>query len=206
LWLRAIELFWEITVGSYAVCVGINDYGGEDNLRGCVNDANNEKKFLLERSDLGFVEENIRICLDQKATARNIIDLLRWLFQNRLAEDRLLFTFSGHGSWTYPVGGSGWECCICCADCGINWDRGVITIAEFCREWASNCRNATIVLDSCFAGGMWAPGNPPLRELPAKVKEILFETDAEDRRKRGLRALPCPPEILARATRSVKKG
>jgi hypothetical protein len=189
-------------MGSYAVCVGINDYGGEDDLRGCVNDANDMKKLFLEQ--YGFLEKNIRVCLDKQASVRRVTSLLRWLFQNRKAEDRLVFTFSGHGSWTFPVGGIGWECCICCADCLKNWDCGIITNTEFWREVNGKSKNANFVFDSCFSGGMWKE-DLPLLELPANVKKILFETDAEDRRKRGLRALPCPPEILARAHMQLKQ-
>jgi hypothetical protein len=183
-------------VGSYAVCIGINDYGGRSDLRGCVNDVSTWKTLLLER---GFLERDIRICLDKEATGQNVIALLRWLSQERRPEDRLALTFSGHGVWTFPVGGSGWECCICCADVA-NWDQAVITSSQFCHELAGESRNLTAMLDCCFAGGMWAPGNPPIPELPAAVKNILFDTSEEDRSGRGVRALPCPARVLERAT------
>lgn len=184
-------------MGKYAVCVGINDYGGDD-LPSCVNDVEAWKHFLMDH--YGFSEENIRVCLDKQATAHMVTDLLRWLFQNRTAKDPLLFTFSGHGSWTLPPGGKGWECCICCADCGSDWDHGVITNTEFNRELAAihPAAFSNVVLDSCFSGGMTSR-HRPLPELPADVQQILYGTTAEDRRKRGLRALPGPSKLLDRA-------
>ncbi|KAG2022354.1 hypothetical protein CC2G_000112 [Coprinopsis cinerea AmutBmut pab1-1] len=84
-----------------AVLVGINYFGEEGELRGCINDAVNLKNFLLER---GFEEENIRVLTDDqedddsRPTKANIIENLKWLVEDPQPDDSLFFSFSGHGA------------------------------------------------------------------------------------------------------------
>ncbi|EAU92153.2 hypothetical protein CC1G_08776 [Coprinopsis cinerea okayama7 len=104
-----------------AVLVGINYFGEEGELRGCINDAMNLKNFLLER---GFEEENIRVLTDDqedddsRPTKANIVGVsrlvpfsipaydaferqienLKWLVEDPQPDDSLFFSFSGHGA------------------------------------------------------------------------------------------------------------
>ena len=76
-----------------ALCVGINNYPGITNdLRGCVNDANDWAE-LLELS--GFQIEKL---LDGQATKHNILNALDQLITGATAGDQIVFTYSGHGT------------------------------------------------------------------------------------------------------------
>ncbi len=79
-----------------ALLVGINDYQGISDLRGCRNDIRNMWDML--RNIMGFRNEDIRVVLDNRATKRGILDRLNWMVDLASAGDILLFHFSGHGS------------------------------------------------------------------------------------------------------------
>ena len=79
-----------------ALLIGINDYKGNRNLRGCVNDVLNFH-FTL-RHIYNFQDEEIRVLTDSSATYDNILLKLEWLIQNARSGDLLFFHFSGHGS------------------------------------------------------------------------------------------------------------
>jgi metacaspase-1 len=79
-----------------ALLVGINNYpSAADKLEGCVNDV-----FLMSSvlQECGFKAEDIRVCLDARATAKGILDRLEWLLQDPGSGDQLLFYYSGHGA------------------------------------------------------------------------------------------------------------
>ena len=79
-----------------ALLIGINNYpDAENHLDGCVNDVFLVSALLQER---GFAAEDIRVVLDERATAQAIRDRLAWLLEG--ADDgmeRVLF-YSGHGA------------------------------------------------------------------------------------------------------------
>ena len=79
-----------------ALLVGINDYKGVSDLRGCVNDIL-DMHFSL-RSLFNFQTREIRVLTDSRATKANIIHRLKWLVDGAKPGDFLVFHFSGHGS------------------------------------------------------------------------------------------------------------
>lgn len=181
--------------GNYALFVGINKYTNGHDLRGCVNDANGLKhKFT---SEMGWNEENVRILLDSDATKINIMDGLKWLLSHKQDHCELLFTFSGHGSWTL-TSQNGFETCLCCTDCGDNtnidkWDNGIITKSEL-RALIENRdaeSNLLVILDCCFSGGM-GEWDKTYNDLPEEVKKIFGETPQEERDLKNIRALVGP--------------
>jgi len=79
-----------------ALLVGINNYpNAEDRLEGCVNDV-----FLMSSvlQECGFPPESIRVCLDERATAKGILDRLQWLLDEPRAGEERVFFYSGHGA------------------------------------------------------------------------------------------------------------
>jgi hypothetical protein len=77
-----------------ALCVGINDYPGTgSDLSGCVNDARDWKRALEAR---GY---RVATLFDKQATRANVLEALTALVRSGRSGDRLVFTFSGHGSW-----------------------------------------------------------------------------------------------------------
>ncbi len=79
-----------------ALLVGINAYPEESNrLEGCVNDVFTMSSVLQE---CGVPPEAIRTCLDDRATAKGILDRLAWLLDAPQPGDELIFYYSGHGA------------------------------------------------------------------------------------------------------------
>lgn len=77
-----------------ALCVGINDYPGTNqDLSGCVNDANDWKAVLEAR---GY---GVSLLVDGQATRAGMVKALEDLLKGGADGDDLVFTYSGHGSW-----------------------------------------------------------------------------------------------------------
>jgi metacaspase-1 len=77
-----------------ALCVGINNYPGSSmDLSGCVNDAKDWQAVLEGR---GYTVQRLH---DAEATKARVTDALKTLIGRAAADDSLVFTFSGHGSW-----------------------------------------------------------------------------------------------------------
>jgi hypothetical protein len=131
-----------------AVCVGINDYPGDGNdLRGCVNDANDWASLLKEV--YGF--EDVTLLLDADASREAMMGALRDLVEGGSNGDILVYTYSGHGTWVYDGAD---------ADESDNRDEALcahddIIVDDEIREvLAGNTSGAhlTVISDSCHSG------------------------------------------------------
>merc|ERR1719330_415470 len=82
-----------------ALLVGINYPGTNAELRGCHNDVETMKTYLL---DHGYSEEDMRIQMDdgehEDPTYANIVAGMQWLVQGAEQGDSLFFHYSGHGA------------------------------------------------------------------------------------------------------------
>lgn len=79
-----------------ALLIGINDYPNPANrLDGCVNDV-----FLMSSvlQESGFAPEDIRVVLNERATAAGITDRLHWLLDDVKSGDTRVLFYSGHGA------------------------------------------------------------------------------------------------------------
>ncbi|KAJ9048573.1 T-complex protein 1 subunit eta [Entomophthora muscae] len=86
-----------------AVLIGINYFGTNAELRGCINDVNNVTDFISR--NYGFSTDNIVILTDDQKndssrmpTRANILQAMQWLVADARPNDSLFFHFSGHGS------------------------------------------------------------------------------------------------------------
>ncbi|RIB09557.1 caspase domain-containing protein [Gigaspora rosea] len=85
-----------------ALLIGINYFSQQAELKGCINDVANLKKFLIEV--YGFQESNMVILTDDQKdptripTKTNILAAMKWLVQDAQPGDSLFFHYSGHGS------------------------------------------------------------------------------------------------------------
>lgn len=178
----------------YAVCVGINDYPGSgSDLHGCVNDAVNWSRLLLSK---GYGTVTL---LDSRATRANILDELRSVYARARFGDRVVFTYSGHGSWIPDFDGDEADArdeCLVTYD----WERnGYITDDELfvihgLRRFGVR---STTISDSCHSGTLarmldMSPGVP--RFMPPS---ILFARELPEQPNRNLRGgTPRPGSIL----------
>jgi len=88
-----------------ALLIGINYIGTSAELRGCINDVLNVKKFLIEEQ--GFKEEEVRVMTEasetkeNRPTKENIVSAIKELIRDNDKDSKLFLHYSGHGSWTY---------------------------------------------------------------------------------------------------------
>jgi hypothetical protein len=163
-----------------ALLVGINDYPEPANrLAGCVNDV-----FLMSSviQECGFQPDQIRVVLDDRATAKGLLDRLSWLVDGAAPGDMLFFFYSGHGAQVPAYNAEG------------EVDRTDETLVPFDFDWSQETSvtddqihglysqlpydtRFVMVFDCCHSGGIHRDGGPRIRGL----------TPPDDVRHRALR-------------------
>ncbi|KAK3328795.1 caspase domain-containing protein [Apodospora peruviana] len=92
-----------------ALLIGINYFGQEGELRGCINDTKNVSQFLIER--YGYKREDMIILTDDQQnpimqpTKANILKAMNWLVAGAEPNDALFLHYSGHGGQTDDLDG-----------------------------------------------------------------------------------------------------
>lgn len=128
-----------------AICIGINNYPGMSNdLKGCVNDANDWAELLTE---FGF---DTRVLLDGQGTRENIKAALRDLVSSLAPGDYGVFTYSGHGTYNRDTSEDepdSYDEALYVYD-GILLDDELREILDDLQPQAS----LTFISDSCFSG------------------------------------------------------
>ena len=128
-----------------AICIGINDYPGMFNdLKGCVNDANDWAELLTE---FGF---DVSVVLDEQGTRENIKAALRNLVLVLKPGDYGVFTYSGHGTYNRDSSGDeedSYDEALYVYD-GILLDDELREILDDLNTKAS----LVFVSDSCYSG------------------------------------------------------
>src|SRR5262245_9666200 len=83
----------------WALLIAIDEYVAEQNLRGCVNDVEAMKVFLMNQ--LSVPEHHIHVLRNQDATRSGIIEAFQTFLINNpdiKHGDQILVHYSGHGS------------------------------------------------------------------------------------------------------------
>ena len=97
---EATESLGQVTGRRKALFIGINYYGQNGELKGCINDVHNIKSFLSKNYR---IDEMLILTDDQKSnpdkmpTRKNILAAFRWLRNGAKSGDSLIFHYSGHG-------------------------------------------------------------------------------------------------------------
>ncbi|MHC1744815.1 MAG: caspase domain-containing protein [Syntrophobacteraceae bacterium] len=177
-----------------AVLVGINDYRGISDLRGCINDVTNMRDIL--RNYLGFTNTEIRVVTDNRATKAGILSRLKWLVSKSKAGDFLVFHYSGHGSQIRDRDGDELEDnldeLICPYD--FDWNGTYITDDDLNAIFTTLPKGVLleVFLDSCHSGtGLkdidfgrpeeLGPANAPRpRYLPPPIDVVCRHEGEED--------------------------
>lgn len=134
-----------------ALCVGINDYPGLDSdLQGCVNDAQDWAGTLAQR---GY---EVTALLDGQATKANMVFALQEIIAKSRLSDKIVFTYSGHGTWVPDRDGDEADRRDEALVCHDYDNGGLITDDELYglssqRRWGVQM---TTVSDSCHSGTM----------------------------------------------------
>jgi metacaspase-1 len=151
-----------------ALLIGINAYANPANrLEGCINDT-----FLMSSvlQESGFLPEEIRVVLDERATTAGILERLHWLLDDvRGGDERVLF-FSGHGA-QIPAYGARQEVdhldeCLVPYDFDWSIERA-ITDKQFVQFYSQLPYDARFVaiFDCCHSGGLSRDGGLRARGL-----------------------------------------
>lgn len=154
-----------------AFLVGINEYPSAP-LRGCVDDIQDMADFLVK--DRGFVEDNIRLLVDGRATTSAILERLKWLVSDVREGDQILFHYSGHGAQVptrSPHGEvDGLDEVICPVD--FDWtDEHLIRDKNFIEIFAAVPKGVTFiwVSESCHSGDLSRGGFEKYYNVPKRI-------------------------------------
>ncbi len=167
-----------------ALLVGINDYPNpSDRLEGCVNDVFLVSSLLQES---GFAADDIRVVLNDRATARGIVDRLEWLLDGaEQGQDRVFF-YSGHGAQIpgYGIGEKVDRKDECLVPYDFDWTRErAVTDDQFYDLYSQLPYNTRFlaILDCCHSGGMTREGAARVRGLtpPDDIRHRELKWDAE---------------------------
>jgi hypothetical protein len=148
-----------------ALCIGINDYPGTQNdLRGCVNDANDWAAALAAR---GFTVSKL---LDSQATKAALVAGFEQLITTAQSGDTLTITFSGHGTLAPDTSGDemdGYDEALCPYD--IHQGQVLLDdeIHQLFRKRPAGVR-LILISDSCHSGTVTrnAPPDPEATDAP----------------------------------------
>lgn len=154
-----------------ALTVGINAYPNAP-LNGCVNDANGWAELL---QDNGY---RVFTLADKAATKLAILANLRDLVSQSRYGDRIVFTYSGHGSWVPDVNGDeddGRDEVLCPIDYASG---GFITDDELADVFAARRRGVRVVIfsDSCHSGSVSRFAGLPVvesRRIPPDAMRVV---------------------------------
>lgn len=169
-----------------ALLVGVDAYADKAaNLSGAVNDVFSMSAALQER---GFEPDDIRACLDDRATAEGVTERLRWLLDDARPDDRLVFHYSGHGVRlpVYGPDGTPDRYVEALAPHDFDWtpERAITdsAILELYAELPYGVR-FLMTLDCCHAGGVHRDGGPRVRGLtpPDDLRHRALRWNARER-------------------------
>jgi hypothetical protein len=166
-----------------ALLIGINDYPDPDQrLAGCVNDVFLMSAMLQEQ---GFDAGDIRVVLDERATADGIRKRVDWLLDGVRSGDQRILYYSGHGAQLPTYG------------LGDRVDRMDETLVPYDFDWTEDTAltddwlferyvqlpydvDFSILLDCCHSGGMAKGGPARMRGLnpPDDIRHRALKWDA----------------------------
>jgi hypothetical protein len=166
-----------------ALLVGINAYPNQqDQLAGCVNDV-----FLMSAvlQEMGFDAEDIRVVLDERATAATLRERLHWLLDGAGSGDQRFFFYSGHGAQLPAYGAQGKVDRVdsSLVPYDFRWTRETaITDDQFVDLYSQLPYDAHFmtVFDCCYSGGMVRAGGAKVRGIdpPDDIRHRMLKWDA----------------------------
>ncbi len=141
----------EPTVDKWAVVIGIADYQGVQNdLQYTDDDAVDMYNYLVSK---GYPTTNIKLLLNTKASARNILKAIDWMnSMETKATSECVFFYSGHGSTYdgYNDGDTEYT-----DEAIVSSDLYLILDGQLCQRFSTfTSQKLSFIFDSCFSGGM----------------------------------------------------
>lgn len=168
-----------------ALLVGINEYPDPANrLNGCVNDTYLVSAALQER---GFEAEDIRVLLNERATAAAIRERLQWLLEDVGDGMERVFFNSSHGAQLpgYNAGETVDHVDECLVPYDFAWTKETaITDDDFYHLYSDLPFGAKFfaIMDCCHSGGMTREGGQKVRGLtpPDDIRHRVLKWNAKE--------------------------
>ena len=162
-----------------ALLVGIDAYPDPNSrLEGCVNDVYLMSSML---QDCGFEAKDIRIVLNERATAKGIRERIQWLLDGVRCDDERILFYSGHGAQIPDYGAD--ETVDRLDECLVAWDfdwtrENAVTDDWFHEVYSQLDYGARFiaVFDCCHSGGMTRTGlgRPRGLEPPEDIRHRML--------------------------------
>lgn len=146
----------------WAVLVGVGNFADPavPRLRYPAKDAKDMQQFLINSA--GFKQDHVKLLLDSDATSATIIDCLagKWLPALAHPNDLIVLFISSHGTPAYKEIGA--------LNSIVTYDTQLKNLFSTSMPMQSIARmirsklkkqHAFVVLDTCYAGGLGAPGD-----------------------------------------------
>jgi metacaspase-1 len=167
----------------YALCFGINDYKGSNDLRGCVNDAQDWAEYFKGK---GYDE--VRVYVDAQVTSDNFLGSIAEIFGKAKAEtkDQIVITYSGHGSRVPDMNGDEedeLDECICLYNRFVIDDE-LAALFDKCPSGVA----LTFISDSCHSGTVardFEGGQGNRRKHPRYLPINFFTVASESKKRFG---------------------
>jgi hypothetical protein len=166
-----------------ALCIGINYFRQNGELKGCINDAQAIQRFLC--AQYGYKQEDMVMLTDdakdsrKQPTKANIIQAMHWLVNGARSNDSLFFHYSGHGGQTEDLDGDeddGFDEVIYPVDFNTNGHIVDDLMHDILvKSLPPGCR-LTAIFDSCHSGS--ALDLPYVYSTEGKVKEPNLAAEA----------------------------
>lgn len=178
------KIRWTASMVAQWVSGGINDYPDPANrLDGCVNDVFLMSSMLQES---GFAPEDIRVVLNDRATAAGITDRLHWLLDDVQSGDTRVLFYSGHGA-QMPVYGPTDEADRmdeCLVPYDFDWTpEHAVTDKQFLNLYSQLPYDShfAAIFDCCHSGGMTREGARKARGItpPDDIRHRALRWNAE---------------------------
>jgi len=184
--------------------VGVNKYKIGNDLRGCVNDVLITRQLALDNYKVP--NGQIRMLTDERAQAMEITDRLEWLVAESFVHTKLLFHFSGHGTYVPNVDYAlddpefdGMDEVICPYNFTWEDDWSWIKDDAIYSIIAKKNPKAKLVMifDCCHSGTVFRNIKPmDVYKSDSKIANALVTGMAEIPRK--IRSIPTPVDLLSR--------
>ncbi|KDR84061.1 hypothetical protein GALMADRAFT_236691 [Galerina marginata CBS 339.88] len=166
-----------------ALLVGINYFGQDAELSGCINDVTNMKNFLIK--EYGYKANDMLVLTDnsedehQQPTRANILQAMGWLVKGAKRHDALFFHYSGHGGQTKDLSGDeadGFDEVIYPVDFNETGEIVDDLMHEtLVKPLPAGCR-LTAIFDSCHSGSVL--DLPYIYSTEGKLKEPNLAIEA----------------------------
>jgi len=140
-----------------ALLVGIDEYKYINELIGSKQDVENMREFI--ESEWGYQPAQISTLTDAQATRSNILSTIdNWLIRDTRRGDKVLFYYSGHGTyvkdnWPYDEK-DGSDEALCPVNTTLSRDNLIRDDEIHERLKKLEGRQVTLIIDACHSGTM----------------------------------------------------